>query len=82
MGQFVEITIDQAAITDRAGQVARVCPVDIFTTAGDLLATIPDREDECLLCGRCIAIAPDAVTVARRYGDRLPVPADDRGTDG
>lgn len=82
MGRFIQITIAQAALADRARQVARVCPVDIFTTDGQALATVPEREDECLLCGRCVALAPDGVTVTRAYGARLPVAAADRGSDG
>ncbi len=81
MGRFIEIMIDQAALADRARDVARVCPVDIFTTNGGDLATVPEREDECLLCGRCVAVAPSAVTVTRAYGARRPVAAADLGSD-
>jgi NAD-dependent dihydropyrimidine dehydrogenase PreA subunit len=80
MGRFIKITIHQAVREDRARQVARVCPVDIFTVDdGGVLATVPDREDECLLCGQCVAVASDVLTVARAYGARRPVVAADRG---
>ena len=82
MGRFVDIAIAEAAIGDRSGQVVRICPVDIFIIERGRLTTVPDREDECLLCGQCVAIAPDAVTVSRAYGRRLTVAAADRGSDG
>jgi len=75
MGRFVEIAIDAAGLENGAAEaVVRACPVDIYALgAGGRLTTHPEREDECILCGRCVALAPDAVTVRRAYGARRPV---------
>jgi NAD-dependent dihydropyrimidine dehydrogenase PreA subunit len=83
MGRFVEISIDSRRLdAARARDVAGGCPVDIFwTDAGGALGTHADREDECILCGRCVASAPEAVRVRRAYGAQRPV-APATGTPG
>jgi len=84
MGRFVEISIDEAALDATAAQaVVRACPFDIYALdAEGGLTTRPEQEDECILCGRCVALAPDAVTVRRAYGARRPVAAAVENGDG
>lgn len=81
MGRFVEISIDPAALdATAAAAVVRACPVDAFARgAGGALAPVAEREDECILCGRCVALAPGAVSVRRAYGERRPVAAAEGG---
>lgn len=76
MGRFVEVTISGGLDRAQAGVVVRTCPVDIFVLdRSGALTSVPEREDECILCGRCVTIAPDGVSVRRRYGDRRRVEA-------
>lgn len=78
MGRFVEVAIDPAVVGEAAAAVVRVCPFDIFALDDDdggRLVSRPEREDECILCGRCVALAPEGVTVRRAYGARRPVAA-------
>ena len=84
MGRFIEIAIDAPAVDAAAAQaVVRACPVDIYALGADgRLETVPAREDECILCGRCVALAPHAVSVRRAYGARRPVVAAVEGGDG
>jgi ferredoxin-like protein FixX len=84
MGRFVEITVDAEALDAAAAQaVVRACPFDIYALdAEGRLATRLEQEDECILCGRCVALAPEAVSVRRAYGARRLVAAAVEGGDG
>jgi NAD-dependent dihydropyrimidine dehydrogenase PreA subunit len=84
MGRFIEIAVDAATVDAPTAQaVVRACPVDIYALASDgALVSVPDREDECILCGRCVALAPERVSVRRAYGARRPVLAAAEGGDG
>ncbi len=76
MGRFVEVTIAGSLDREAAAAVARACPVDIFALdASGALVSVPEREDECILCGRCVTLAPQAVSIRRRYGAERPVAA-------
>jgi ferredoxin-like protein FixX len=77
MGRFIEIAVRRQDLEPAlASAVVGACPADIFIGAGEgSLATDPTREDECILCGRCVALAGDAVTVTRLYGPRRRVSA-------
>jgi NAD-dependent dihydropyrimidine dehydrogenase PreA subunit len=81
MGRFIEIAVDATEVDDATAQtVVRACPVDIYALGADgVLTSVPEREDECILCGRCVALAPDAVSVRRAYGARRPVMAAEGG---
>ena len=81
MGRFIEVAIDAGAVDGAQAQaVVRACPVDIFRlTREGQLGTHGEREDECILCGRCVALAPDAVTVRRAYGAGRLVAASEGG---
>ena len=76
MGRFIEVQIAAGLDPESADAVVRACPVDIFALddAG-ALTSMPEREDECILCGRCVALAPQAVSVRRRYGSARAVSA-------
>ncbi len=84
MGRFIEIAIDAAAVDAATAQAAvRACPVDIYALGADgRLEAVSEREDECILCGRCVALAPAGVSVRRAYGARRPVVAAAEGDDG
>jgi NAD-dependent dihydropyrimidine dehydrogenase PreA subunit len=83
MGRFVDIALAGDGLGPGAAEtVVRACPVDIFVVDGEGdLGTDSDREDECILCGRCVAVAPGAVSVTRAYGARRPVVVAE-GADG
>jgi NAD-dependent dihydropyrimidine dehydrogenase PreA subunit len=72
MGRFVQIEIAASGVDDAQGRaIAAACPVDIFAHEGPGgLSVVPEREDECILCAKCIELAPHAVTVRRAYGSR------------
>lgn len=81
MGMFVEIAVAQTKFSTSTERDACVksCPVDIFEVAGEQLVTVPELEDECILCGLCVAAAPSgAVSVRRLYGAQKPVEARSR----
>jgi NAD-dependent dihydropyrimidine dehydrogenase PreA subunit len=76
MGRFVEVSIAAGLDRAQADAVVRACPVDVFALdESGVLVSVPEHEDECILCGRCVTIAPQAVSVRRRYGDQRPVRA-------
>jgi NAD-dependent dihydropyrimidine dehydrogenase PreA subunit len=81
VGRFVEIAIDASRIDrPRAEAVVRACPVDIYALDGDgRLAALARNVDECILCGRCVELASDAVTVRRAYGAHREVRASGGG---
>lgn len=84
MGRFIEITIEAGQLA--AGQAERVvsaCPVDIFALdPAGALVSVAKQEDECILCGRCVELAPGAVAVRRSYGSRRAVGATSAADDG
>lgn len=74
MGRFVEVKVIGEVDQGKARALVGACPVDIFALgdAGEL-TLVPEREDECILCGRCVALASEALSVRRVYGERRPV---------
>jgi NAD-dependent dihydropyrimidine dehydrogenase PreA subunit len=84
MGRFIAIEIDAARLDPATARaVVGACPVDIFTQGadGDLVA-VAENEDECILCGRCVQLAPEGVAVRRLYGEGRVVLASGGGEDG
>ena len=82
MGRFIRISVEPARLDmATAHAVIRACPVDIFRLQAGQLATDESREDECILCGRCVALASDVLSVTRAYGARRPIVAIAEGHD-
>jgi NAD-dependent dihydropyrimidine dehydrogenase PreA subunit len=70
-GIFIAVEVDDrvAADTTVAAKLTEACPVDIFAQADDgTLAIVEKNLDECVLCGLCMAAAPQAsVSVLKLY---------------
>lgn len=70
MGLFIKIVIDEGRLTGATERrnCARVCPVDALRSSEDCLEVVPENEDECILCYRCVEQAPPgAIQVIRTY---------------
>ena len=67
----VEVSEETARDTTLAAKLAEACPVDIFAQAGDgSLELVDGNLDECVLCGLCLAVAPDiGVEVIKLYDE-------------
>jgi NAD-dependent dihydropyrimidine dehydrogenase PreA subunit len=84
MGRFIEVSIDQDALAaGQAEALVRSCPVDVFAidSAAGLVA-VAENEDECILCGRCVELAPAAIAVRRAYGERRQLTVTAGALDG
>jgi NAD-dependent dihydropyrimidine dehydrogenase PreA subunit len=71
-GTFIDVEVDTAVAADPAlaAKLTEVCPVDIFSTAGEggTLAINEQNLDECVLCRLCIDAAPQgSVRVVKLY---------------
>jgi NAD-dependent dihydropyrimidine dehydrogenase PreA subunit len=67
---FIGVEVDDAVAHDAAiaAKLTEVCPVDIYGEQGGHLVLIEENLDECVLCGLCLAAAPDgAVRVLKLY---------------
>jgi len=74
----VEVSDDLAGDAALAAKLAEACPVDIFAQADDgALELVEHNLDECVLCGLCLAAAPEgAVTIVKLYdGEATLAPA-------
>lgn len=70
-GTFIAVEVDDQAAANAALAVklSDACPVDIFAQAENAGVSIVEKNlDECVLCGLCLAAAPEgAVTVIKLY---------------
>jgi ferredoxin-like protein FixX len=70
-GIFIAVEVSDEAATDTAlaAKLAEACPVDIFAQAGDGTLELVERNlDECVLCGLCLAAAPEGtVEIVKLY---------------
>ncbi|HEY5285904.1 MAG TPA: ferredoxin family protein [Solirubrobacteraceae bacterium] len=70
-GIFIAVEVDDQAANDAALAVklSDACPVDIFAQAeSGGLSIVEKNLDECVLCGLCLAAAPEgAVTIVKLY---------------
>ena len=70
---FIAVDVDDAvaADTELAAKLTEVCPVDIYAQQDDgTLRIVEENLDECVLCGLCLAAAPEgAVKVIKLYDD-------------
>ena len=68
-GIFIGVEVDDVVTGDEglAAKLAEVCPVDIYRNANGL-KIVEENLDECVLCGLCLAVAPEgAVKVLKLY---------------
>jgi ferredoxin-like protein FixX len=76
LGLFIEVKVDDPKLAGAEQRQALVasCPVDIFVLADGQVESDPAQEDECILCGACLAAAPSgAVSIKRLYGRKRPL---------
>ena len=69
---FIGVEVDDAVAHDAAvaAKLAEVCPVDIYGVEGGHTVLVEENLDECVLCGLCMAAAPDgAVRVLKLYDE-------------
>jgi NAD-dependent dihydropyrimidine dehydrogenase PreA subunit len=70
-GIFIAVEVDDAVSGDAglAVKLSDACPVDIFAPAESGGVSIVEKNlDECVLCGLCLAAAPEGtVTVLKLY---------------
>jgi NAD-dependent dihydropyrimidine dehydrogenase PreA subunit len=75
---FIAVEVDDALAADAelAAKLTEVCPVDIFGQQDDgSLRIVHENLDECVLCGLCLAAAPEgAVKVIKLYDDGALLP--------
>jgi NAD-dependent dihydropyrimidine dehydrogenase PreA subunit len=79
-GIFIAVEVDDEAAGDAtiAAKLSEACPVDIFAQPdGNGLSIVERNLDECVLCGLCLAAAPQGtVTVVKLYdGESTLAPA-------
>jgi ferredoxin-like protein FixX len=69
-GIFIAVEVADEAASDAqlAAKLAEACPVDIYAQEPDGgVRLVQDNLDECVLCGLCLAVAPDGVRVLKLY---------------
>ena len=69
-GIFIAVEVDDAVAGDAelALKLSDACPVDIFAQADSGVSIVEKNLDECVLCGLCLAAAPEgAVKVIKIY---------------
>jgi ferredoxin-like protein FixX len=70
-GTFIAVEISDGVASDAqlAAKLTEACPVDIYAQAPDgSVALVEGNLDECVLCGLCLAAAPEgAVRVIKLY---------------
>ncbi|MFZ2113677.1 MAG: ferredoxin family protein [Solirubrobacteraceae bacterium] len=70
-GTFIAVEVDDQVAADSALalKLSDACPVDIFAQSENGGVSIVEKNlDECVLCGLCLAAAPEgAVTIVKLY---------------
>jgi NAD-dependent dihydropyrimidine dehydrogenase PreA subunit len=78
-GIFIAVEVDDTVAGDAklALNLSDACPVDIFAQADSGVSIVEKNLDECVLCGLCLAAAPQgAVRVIKLYdNDAVLTPA-------
>lgn len=78
-GIFIAVEVDDAVAGDAelALKLSDACPVDIFAQSDGGVGIVEKNLDECVLCGLCLAAAPQgAVSVIKLYdNDAVLTPA-------
>jgi ferredoxin-like protein FixX len=69
MGMFIEVAVEDPEFlrTPEAAALVEACSVEIFERRNGGVAINHEQEDECLLCGRCLAIAGSRLRIIKRY---------------
>jgi ferredoxin-like protein FixX len=66
----VEVSEQVAGNAELAAKLAEACPVDIYAENGGRVEIVQGNLDECVLCGLCLAAAPDGgVSVLKLYDE-------------
>ena len=71
---FIGVEIDDAVAGDPelAKKLEEACPVDIFASTDKGVELVEANLDECILCGLCLAAAPQGtVTVHKLYSNEV-----------
>lgn len=72
-GVFIAVEVSDPAASDAAlaAKLTEACPVDIFAQdESGALELVEGNLDECVLCGLCLAVAPEgAVKIIKLYSD-------------
>jgi NAD-dependent dihydropyrimidine dehydrogenase PreA subunit len=69
-GIFIAVEVADEAASDRelAAKLEEACPVDIYAQGASGVEIVEGNLDECVLCGLCLAAAPEgAVKVLKLY---------------
>lgn len=69
-GIFIAVEVAEEAASDKelAGKLEEACPVDIYAQGQSGVEIVERNLDECVLCGLCLAAAPEgAVKVLKLY---------------
>lgn len=69
-GIFIAVEVDDALAGDAelALKLSDACPVDIFAQVDSSVSIVEKNLDECVLCGLCLAAAPQgAVSIIKLY---------------
>ena len=78
-GIFIAVEVDDAVAGDAelALKLSDACPVDIFAQSDSGVGIVEKNLDECVLCGLCLAAAPQGtVSVIKLYdNDAVLTPA-------
>jgi NAD-dependent dihydropyrimidine dehydrogenase PreA subunit len=72
----VEVADEAAADGQLAAKLEEACPVDIYAQRSGGVEIVEGNLDECVLCGLCLAAAPEgAVKVIKLYDDEATLAA-------
>jgi NAD-dependent dihydropyrimidine dehydrogenase PreA subunit len=74
-GVFIVVEVDPAAFTAaQAAEIARLCPVDIFSADNGQLSVRLENQDECTLCELCLRAAlTGTIRIHKRYSGEVRV---------
>lgn len=72
----VEVADEAAADGQLAAKLEEACPVDIYAQGAGGVEIVEGNLDECVLCGLCLAAAPEgAVKVIKLYDSEAALAA-------
>jgi NAD-dependent dihydropyrimidine dehydrogenase PreA subunit len=77
-GIFIAVEVGEQAAADGqlAAKLEEACPVDIYAQGASGVEIVQGNLDECVLCGLCLAAAPEgAIRVIKLYDDEATLVA-------